>query len=137
MKMMDAVKHVFSNYAVFSGRARRSEYWYFVLFSMIVSAVLSRIGKEVPMEVAGQVVMVTQSKLLSIYNLVVFIPTLAVVVRRLHDVGKSGWNYFWFFLPIIGWIMMLVWLCREGEHGPNRFGPDPKEPAYGPAPWEY
>ena len=137
MKMMDAVKHVFSNYATFSGRARRSEYWYFVLFSMIVSAVLSRIGKQVPMEVAGQVVMVTQSKLQSIYSLVVFIPTLAVVVRRLHDVGKSGWNYFWLFLPIIGWIMMLVWLCREGEHGPNRFGPDPKEPAYGPAPWEY
>ena len=137
MGFTEAIRICFSKYADFSGRARRSEYWYFVLFSMIVSAVLSRIGKEVPMEVAGQVVMVTQSKLLSIYNLVVFIPTLAVVVRRLHDVGKSGWNYFWLFLPIIGWIMMLVWLCREGEHGPNRFGPDPKEPAYGPAPWEY
>ena len=87
------------------------------------------------MEVAGQIVMVTQSRLLSIYNLVVFLPTLAVTVRRFHDVGKSGWNYFWFLLPIVGWIMILVWLCRDSQRGPNRFGPDPKAPDS--VPWEY
>ena len=135
MKMMEAVKHVFNNFANFSGRARRSEYWYFVLFSMIVSTLLGAMGKETPMEVAGQIMMVKQSKLLSIYQLAVFIPTLAVLVRRLHDVGKSGWCYFWIFLPIVGWIMILVWLCREGERRTNRFGPDPKAPDS--VPWEY
>ena len=133
--MMSAVKHVFSNFATFSGRARRSEYWYFVLFSMIVSAVLGIFSKQTPTEIAGQTVMITQNKLLSLYNLIVFLPSLAVVVRRLHDVGKSGWNYLWIFLPIVGWIMILVWLCREGQHGDNRFGPDPKAPVS--APWEY
>ena len=135
MSMIDAVKHVFSNFATFSGRARRSEYWWFILFNMIVSAVLSRTGKQVPMELAGEIIMVKQSKLLSIYQLVVFLPGLAVMVRRLHDVGKSGWCYFWILLPVAGWIMILIWLCREGEHRTNRFGPDPKAPAS--APWEY
>ena len=87
------------------------------------------------MELFGEIVMVKQSKLLSIYQLVVFLPGLAVMVRRLHDVGKSGWCYFWILLPIAGWIMILIWLCREGERRTNRFGPDPKAPES--APWEY
>ncbi len=135
MKMMDAVKHVFSNFATFSGRARRSEYWYFFLFSTIVTSLLGIFSKQVPVEISGQVFMIQENKLLSLYQLIVFLPTLAVVIRRLHDVGKSGWNYLWVFLPIIGWIMMLVWLCRDSERGANRFGPDPKAPDS--APWEY
>ena len=135
MNMIDAVKHVFTNYATFSGRARRSEYWWFILFNMIVTTLLSRIGKQVPMEVAGQIVMVTQSKLLSLYQLAAFLPGLAVTVRRLHDVGRSGWSYLWVLLPIIGWILLVVWLAREGQAGDNRFGLDPKAPAR--APWEY
>lgn len=135
MNMIDAVKHVFSNYANFHGRARRSEYWWFVLFGVIVSAVLSSIGKQVPMEFAGEIVMVKQSKLLSIYQLIAFIPSLAVIVRRLHDIGKSGWNYLWILLPIAGIIMVIVWLAREGEHGENRYGADPK--ASYRSPWEY
>ena len=140
MNMIDAVKHVFSNYFNFSGRARRSEYWYFIFFGMIVSAVLSATGEQTPMEFAGEVIMVRQSRLLSVFNLIVFIPRLAVLVRRLHDVGKSGWSYFWILLPIAGVIMILIWLCRAGQAGPNRFGPDPKDPYGGQTgrePWEY
>ena len=135
MKMIEAVKHVFQNFANFSGRARRSEYWYFVLFNVIVSAALSVFNKQVPTQVAGEVMMITQNKILSAYQLLVFIPSLAVTVRRLHDVGKSGWNYLWILLPIIGWIMLLVWECRDGERMDNRFGPDPKAPVG--VPWQY
>ena len=136
MKMMDAVKHVFNNFAVFSGRARRSEYWYFILFNMLVTAVMSVFGKRTSAEFAGQIITITQNKLLSVYQLVVFIPGLAVTVRRLHDVGRSGWCYLWILFPVAGVIMVLIWLCREGERRANRFGPDPKAPA-GTAPWEY
>ena len=62
----------------------------------------------------------------SLYSLAVFVPGLAVAWRRLHDIGKSGANYFWIFLPVAGAIMLLVWYAREGDHGDNAYGPDPK-----------
>ena len=107
------------HYADFTGRARRSEYWYFVLFNMIVSFVITLvvtwIGSSVGMIIGY------------IYTLGVFIPSLAVGVRRLHDAGKSGWYYLVGFIPLIGWIWLLILLCKDSQPGTNEWGANPKE----------
>ena len=102
-------------YADFSGRARRTEYWMFALFNVIISVVLSIIDNFAGTGYLGM-----------IYSLAVLIPGLAVCVRRLHDIGKSGWYYFIGLIPIIGAIILLVWFCTEGEPQSNAWGPDPK-----------
>lgn len=106
--------HVLKNYATFSGRARRSEYWMFVLFNVIVSIVLAGVDAA-----AGTMFLGT------IYSLAVFIPSLAVAVRRLHDTGKSGW---WFLInfTIIGIIVFLVFMFQDSQMGDNEYGPNPK-----------
>ena len=137
MSFGDAVSSAFNNYFNFSGRARRSEYWYFTLFNVLVSSALSCV-----MNLLGA----KESAVTAItgrYSLAVMIPGLALVWRRLHDIGKSGANYFWIFVPLIGFILILIWMCRDGQNGPNRYGPDPKDPGftdYGGddrAPWQY
>lgn len=125
MTMMDAVKNCFQNYANFSGRARRSEYWYFFLFNFLVSAALGILGRA-----AGQGAMSTLlDSLAGLYSLATLIPGLAVAWRRLHDIGKSGGYWFFWLIPLVGWIFILVWYCRAGEQGANAYGPDPKAPA--------
>lgn len=125
------------HYADFSGRARRREYWGTVLFNVIVQvalnvalvAVLAILFSSI--EINGEV---TVSPLLFvlinipryIYSLVWLLPSLAVAVRRLHDIGKSGWNLLWIFLPIIGWIMLIYWYCQDSELGENKWGANPK-----------
>ncbi|MBF9030698.1 DUF805 domain-containing protein [Rhodobacterales bacterium HKCCE3408] len=134
MNMIDAVKVCFSKYVDFSGRARRSEYWWWVLFVFIVSFILGFIP------IVG-----------SIVSLVFLLPGLAVTARRLHDIDRSGWfmllpyaplilagvtagmsggepGTFTIVLGVIGlalMILLLVWLIKKGTDGPNRFGPDP------------
>ena len=136
MTFGEAITSVLSQYARFSGRARRSEYWYFILFEIMISVAL---GLVLGMIGAKESVIDSVSGLLS---LALLLPGLSVTWRRLHDIGKSGANYFWIFLPVFGQILLLIWVCRAGETGPNRYGPDPKhpEPTYGGeerAPWEY
>ena len=124
MGFKEAVIKVFNNYANFSGRARRSEYWYFFLFTGLVTGVLGALGGNPE---NGRNIFTVLS---SLFSIAVFIPNLAVVWRRLHDIGKSGANYFWVFLPVIGWIMLLVWLARDSMPGDNQYGPNPKEDVY-------
>lgn len=113
---------VLKQYAVFSGRARRKEYWMFVLFSTIVSFILGLIDGAM-----GTIPEEGSTGLLGgIYSLAIFIPSLAVGVRRLHDVGKSGWMLLLLFLPIIGWIWLLILHCTDSEDGENQYGPNPK-----------
>ena len=95
-------------YATFSGRARRSEYWYFSLFNVIISLVFGF--------VCG---LMGVAKYSSIYSYAVFLPAIAVLVRRMHDVGKSGW---FSLIPIYN----LILLCRDGTPGDNKYGADPK-----------
>ena len=124
-------KVVLENYANFTGRARRSEYWYFVLCNFIITMVLYipmiiSIGINKDSDSPGFLFYLAYA-LLMIYNLAVFIPSLAVTVRRLHDVGKSGWFYLIGLIPLVGPIILLVWFATDGQPGTNQWGVNPKE----------
>ena len=110
-------------YAVFSGRSRRKEYWYFVLFNIIVGVVLAAIDA-----LLGTFSSSSNIGLLSgIYSLAVLIPTLAVTVRRLHDIDRTGWWILIGLVPLIGGIVLLVFALLDSTPGSNRYGPNPKE----------
>jgi uncharacterized membrane protein YhaH (DUF805 family) len=112
-------------YADFSGRSRRKEYWFFVLGVFIAAIVLSIIER-----IAGLSGMVggVYGPLTTILLLGVIIPSIAVQVRRFHDQDKSGWFVLLSLIPFLGAIIVLVFMFLEGTKGPNRFGPDPKDP---------
>ncbi|HEY5368933.1 MAG TPA: DUF805 domain-containing protein [Hanamia sp.] len=118
------------NYATFTGRARRSEYWYFVLFSFIFSIVASLldrlIGDTFTMNLATGPTSLGYGYIYLLYSLAVLIPSLAVGVRRLHDVGKSGWFFFIVLIPLIGAIWILILFFTDSQVGPNKYGPNPK-----------
>ena len=125
------------HYADFSGRARRSEYWGTVLFNGLIQAGLSIILSIVAtilfssIEINGEVTLSPLFFLLPdipiyIYGLVWLLPGLAVAVRRLHDIGKSGWNLLWILLPIVGAIMLIYWYCQDSQLGENKWGANPK-----------
>ena len=119
----DAIKICFSKFADFSGRARRQEYWYFTVFNMVIQAGLNALGR---------LVFGSDSNMASIFSgifsLVILIPSLAVAWRRLHDVDKSGAYYLFMLIPFIGWIIVLIQLCKDSQPGENRFGVSPKYP---------
>ena len=100
---------VLQNYATFKGRASRSEYWYFVLFNVIFSIVLGFVSGIVDLPI-----------LYTIYSLALLIPSIAVAVRRMHDVGKSGW---FILIPIYD----LILACTQGEKGENEYGTEPND----------
>ncbi len=107
------------NYANFNGRARRQEYWMFYLFNMIFMVGCMVVdGILASMEIPGPFT--------AIYALGTMIPSLAAGVRRMHDIGKSGWMLLVALIPFIGGIWQIVLLATEGEHGENQYGPDPK-----------
>ena len=113
-------------YAVFSGRSRRAEYWYFVLFSTLIGIGVGTL--DVFIYGLESDAFVTPSLFIS---LAMMVPSIAVGARRLHDVDKSGWWMLLWFIFIIGWIPLFVWAVRAGTTGPNRFGDDPKQEEYG------
>ena len=114
------------NYANFSGRARRREYWMYVLVQSIIMIGLMILDSVLGLDFELQGISLGYGYHYLIGIIVHFIPSLAVVVRRLHDVGKSGWFYFIFLIPIIGIIWLLVLYCTEGQKEDNKWGPDPK-----------
>ncbi len=114
MRFGDAISTCFSKYATFTGRANRPEYWYWALFG-IIAAILFMIIQLMISRLGGQA-------LGWLFDLATIVPTIAVAARRLHDVDRSGWWQLLGFIPIIGWIMLLVWLCQPGTPGANRFG---------------
>lgn len=120
-------KVVFENYANFKGRARRSEYWYFALANGIISILLIIIGAILG-GIFGDALTggIIGYILFGLYSFATILPGLGVVVRRLHDVGKSGWFYFIALIPFVGGIWLLVLFCTEGDQGPNQYGSDPK-----------
>lgn len=117
---------VLKNYFVFSGRARRKEFWMFVLISTLISIALTFIDAVAfgyALDGSGGIALTS-----SLYSLAVLIPTLAVWIRRLHDTDRTGWWVLLILLPIIGPLWLLVLFCFEGTRGSNRFGVDPKNP---------
>ena len=121
---------VLNNYATFSGRARRSEFWFFALFNMIFAIVAMGIDNVLGTTIKmGYGVSLPYGYIYLIYVLAVFIPGLSVSVRRLHDVGKSGWMYFIVLIPIIGAIWLLVLFFTDSQVGSNKWGENPKEVA--------
>lgn len=119
------LKVVRDNYANFEGRARRQEYWMFVLFNLIIMFVLY-IPMIIGAAMESQVITMIGAGLVVIYALAVLVPSIAVVVRRLHDQDKSGWYYFVGLIPLIGGIWLLILMITEGTSGPNQYGEDPK-----------
>ncbi|MCX6173828.1 MAG: DUF805 domain-containing protein [Ignavibacteriales bacterium] len=124
------LKVVKDNYSNFKGRARRKEYWMFVLFNLlfaIVAIILDNIlGTTFKISGVYSEVSMPYGWIYLIYILAIIIPGLAVAVRRLHDVGKSGGWIFIALIPIIGAIWLLVLFCTEGNNGDNIYGPSPK-----------
>ncbi|WP_224816206.1 DUF805 domain-containing protein [Hasllibacter sp. MH4015] len=118
MDFMTAVKHVFANYANFSGRARRSEYWWFYLFNIIVNVVASVVDGAIGMPIVSIVAF-----------LALIVPGIAVAVRRMHDVGRSGWWLLILFVPLVGIILVIYWFVQRGTVGPNEYGADPYDAA--------
>lgn len=108
------LKVVKENYANFSGRARRSEFWYFILMNVIISAILGVIDSVTGIGFLGL-----------IYGLATLVPTLAVGVRRLHDIDKETLLIILAFIPLANLYLIYLWTI-EGTRGPNKFGPDPK-----------
>ena len=114
--LVEATRRFFSNYATFSGRASRSEYWYAVLF-MLLSGLVA-----VALDAALFGTRAEIDPITSIWQLALLIPSISVAVRRLHDTDRSGWNYLWVFLPVIGAIILIVFFCQRGSPGRNRYG---------------
>ncbi len=114
---------VLKKYAVFDGRARRKEYWFFALISTIISIILSSIDGMLGVLVEGSGV----GALNSLYGLAVLVPSLAVASRRLHDTNHSAWWMLIALLPVIGWIILLVFLVSDSQDGSNEYGKNPKK----------
>ena len=114
---MDWYLQVLKKYAACKGQARRKEYWVFILVNTIISIFIGIIGA-----VTG-----IREILSGLYTLAVIIPGTAVAIRRLHDTGRSGWWQFLIFVPIIGWILLLIWLFKDSDAGDNKYGPNPKD----------
>lgn len=110
---------VLKKYATFSGRSQRKEFWMFFLFNALIGAVLSIIDIALNINVGGNVVL--------FYSLAVGIPSIAVVVRRLHDTGRSDWWIFLNLIPIIGFVVLLIFMAQDSQPGANKYGPNPKE----------
>jgi uncharacterized membrane protein YhaH (DUF805 family) len=109
-----AISAGFSNYVNFRDRASRSEYWFWILFIIIADVVAGIIDAVLGIQLVT-----------GIFGLVTLLPNIAIAIRRLHDLDRTGWWILLGFIPIIGWIILLIWYVTKGTDGPNRFGPDP------------
>lgn len=110
---VESVKLFFRNYVNFKDRSSRGAYWWLVLAYLIAAIVLSLIDA-----------MIGFSLLSNLLTLATIIPNIALSVRRLHDIDKSGWWVLIGLIPLVGWIVLIVWACRPGQRAPNRFGED-------------
>lgn len=111
-----SIEICFRKYVTFSGRAPRAEFWWFTLFQTLVqwAAAAAAFGSDAPGASAVE----------TLVSLVLICPAISVAVRRLHDLDRSGWWFWIVLIPIVGWIILLVWDCTRGTPGPNRFGPE-------------
>jgi len=111
----EAIALYFKNYVNFQGRSTRSEYWWAALFNFLVTIALNIMG-------AGMTTRSGSNPLATLYSIAVFLPSLALCIRRLHDIGKSWVWYLFALIPFVGWIFLIVWFCRAGEPTVNQWG---------------
>ncbi|MCR5474575.1 MAG: DUF805 domain-containing protein [Lachnospiraceae bacterium] len=116
MSFVESIQTVLGKYCDFQGRARRSEYWWYTLAYCVVSGILSGLAQNSTLfgVISG------------IFSLALLLPSLGVSVRRLHDINKSGWWLLIGLIPIIGWIILLIWEVKDSDPGDNQYGPNPK-----------
>lgn len=110
LTFVQAIQSAFNKYCDFNGRASRSEYWWWALFTFLVGCVCGAIGNQ---------------WLTGIVNLALLLPGLGLCVRRLHDISKSGWWVFLAFIPLVGAIILIVWFCKPSDDFDNQYGPVP------------
>lgn len=123
MNLQQAIKSCFNKYVTFSGRAARSEYWFWTLFTFIGALIASFIDGAL---FAGNTIGSSgNGPIYLIFVLAILLPGLAVSVRRFHDIDRSGWWLLTFLIPLLGIILMLIFFTKKGTTGDNRFGPDP------------
>lgn len=111
------------NYFTFTGRSRRKAYWMFVLFNLIAVIIANVLDNA-----TGLISESGYGTISSIYSLAVFIPGLALAVRRLHDIGRTGWWMLIGIVPLVGWIVLFIFFVTDSQAGSNQYGPNPKEP---------
>lgn len=111
MSFADAIKLCFAKYADFNGRAKRPEFWWFILFCILVSLALEMVS----------------GILSGLFSLATFLPSIAVGARRLHDTNRSGWWQLLAIIPVLGWIVLIVFCAQEGEAAENQYGPVPEQ----------
>ena len=138
---IDAVKKCLRNYVGFRGRASRAEFWFFALFNAVIGWLVGFVMViAVLIALAGQGAFqkgahVDPTAIYAIFGLaaipvlVLYLPHVSVAVRRLHDIGRTGWWWWLYCIPLVGLVLIFVWNCERGTAGPNRFGPDPLAPA--------
>lgn len=122
MTFQETIKKCFSDYVTFSGRAPRAEFWWFMLFiflgnmaaGLLDGILFGRAGGGQQISILG-----------ALFGLAVFLPSIAVGVRRLHDLDKSGWWYLLVLIPLIGTLILIFFYVQRGTEGPNQYGPDP------------
>jgi uncharacterized membrane protein YhaH (DUF805 family) len=119
MEFGQAIKSVFSKYATFAGRAPRSEFWFWILFTTLAGAGAGILDRAVDVVVGYDEAMIA-----ALWGLATIVPFLAVSVRRLHDTDRTGWWLLLFFVPFFGGVVLIVWFCTKGTKSYNRFGPD-------------
>ena len=123
MGFATAVRTSLSKYAVFRGRASRSEFWFFVLFNLFVGLAATVLDSVLQTDYQGYA---TGGIINTVSGLVLLVPTFAVAARRLHDSGRSGWWLLLILVPVLGWIALLVFYCLDRTSGANRYGPQPQ-----------
>ena len=125
MSFQEAVENFFRNYTNSNGRARRKEYWYPVLFIFLINLVINALGG-----IFGAMdidILVTMCNVLSgIFGIATLLPSIMVAIRRMHDIGKSGWWVLISFVPCVGMFIALYFCCLDSQPGDNQYGPNPK-----------
>ncbi|WP_312242612.1 DUF805 domain-containing protein [Pantoea sp.] len=117
---MNDYLNVLKNYFVLRGRARRKELWMFILINLLISLALSAID-----QLLGLRIFRDEGLLATLYSIAVLLPSVAVGVRRLHDLDRSGWWLLLSLIPLLGSLLLLIYFCFKGTEGGNRFGADP------------